>query len=156
MARSVCKVDGCDRFIVGSRLCNLHYRRMRRHGDPLGGRKTYYGEVATFLREVLSAVSDECIPWPFAVNGNGYGSIGPYETYGTKYPHVYVCEQAHGPKPTERSIACHAPVICHNRLCVNPAHIRWATHSENAYDMVLDGTHWWKTGLPQKGSRDRG
>lgn len=34
----------------------------------------------------------------------------------------------------------HAPSICHNRLCVNPDHLRIGTHKDNAKDKVIDGT----------------
>jgi len=36
---------------------------------------------------------------------------------------------------------CHAPIICHTPLCVNPEHLRVATHSENNKDKILDGTN---------------
>jgi hypothetical protein len=29
---------------------------------------------------------------------------------------------------------------CHNRRCVNPSHLRWATRSENSRDRRKDGT----------------
>ncbi len=33
-----CSVDGCDNHgDIRKGLCNMHYRRWRRHGDPLGG-----------------------------------------------------------------------------------------------------------------------
>jgi hypothetical protein len=33
----MCTVDGCGDPARGRGYCNLHYRRWRRHGDPLGG-----------------------------------------------------------------------------------------------------------------------
>jgi hypothetical protein len=32
-----CIVDGCDRPLRTREYCNAHYKRMLRHGDPLGG-----------------------------------------------------------------------------------------------------------------------
>lgn len=34
---NLCTVEGCDRVVRGHRLCNMHYQRMVRHGDPLAG-----------------------------------------------------------------------------------------------------------------------
>jgi hypothetical protein len=32
----VCSVDGCEQPMQARRLCSKHYRRLMRHGDPLG------------------------------------------------------------------------------------------------------------------------
>jgi len=39
MAQDTCSIEGCDRpiKIKARRLCNLHYRRFQRHGNPLAG-----------------------------------------------------------------------------------------------------------------------
>lgn len=34
MANATCFIDDCGEFVVGRGLCNKHYKRMRRHGDP--------------------------------------------------------------------------------------------------------------------------
>lgn len=36
---------------------------------------------------------------------------------------------------------CELPVICHNRGCVNPRHLRWGTRQDNIADRILDGTN---------------
>lgn len=41
----------------------------------------------------------------------------------------------------EGMLVCHKPLICHNRLCVNPDHLREATNIENCNDKILDGTY---------------
>lgn len=38
-------------------------------------------------------------------------------------------------------VICHAPIICHTRLCVNPEHLRVDTKSGNQRDRILDGTN---------------
>lgn len=38
MTDRVCSVDGCHRTRVYRRYCEPHYRRWRRHGDPLATR----------------------------------------------------------------------------------------------------------------------
>ena len=34
MTASVCVVEGCGKRVVARKLCNTHYRRWQRHGDP--------------------------------------------------------------------------------------------------------------------------
>lgn len=46
-----------------------------------------------------------------------------------------------GREITEGMLVCHKPLICHNRLCVNPDHLREATAIENVADKHLDGTY---------------
>lgn len=138
--RSTCSVNGCGNLVVGQGLCNRHYRRMRRHGEPTAG-ATGYGEVDAFLEDAVKSKTDDCILWPFGKN-NGYGSIRE-KRYGTKYAHVYVCKRVHGGAPKAGMYACHAPLICNNRACINPRHIRWDTPKANRADSVLDGTTNW-------------
>ena len=37
MAKRTCSIDGCDRTHKGHGLCNAHYQRWKKHGDPLSG-----------------------------------------------------------------------------------------------------------------------
>jgi hypothetical protein len=41
--------------------------------------------------------------------------------------HVLACEEAHGPKPSEKHTVNHK---CRNRCCVEPEHLEWLTRSE--------------------------
>ena len=34
MTRSICRIDDCEGIVKGQGLCNLHYTRLRRNGDP--------------------------------------------------------------------------------------------------------------------------
>lgn len=40
----------------------------------------------------------------------------------------------------EGMMVCHTPQVCHNRLCVNPNHLREATNIDNCNDKIIDGT----------------
>ncbi len=86
--------------------------------------KTFYQEV------VLKHSSDECLQWPFATNGLGYGVLG------NKLVHRLVCEHFYGPPDGKRE-AAHS---CGNRGCCARGHVSWKTHSENMADMKLHGT----------------
>lgn len=38
MAKRICSIDGCEKFVVGRGWCAVHWRRWRAHGHPLAGR----------------------------------------------------------------------------------------------------------------------
>jgi hypothetical protein len=48
-----------------------------------------------------------------------------------------MCFWAHGDAPVDRPHAAHS---CGNPTCVNPAHLRWASPSENMMDRLVHGT----------------
>lgn len=87
-----------------------------------------------------AATHDEpgCLLWPYKQNGHGYGSL--WVNGSAIQAHRFVLRLAKGDPPDESYEAAHAPLICHNRLCVNPAHLRWATRSANQRDRSLDDT----------------
>lgn len=136
-----CSIDGCDgnshctaRGAYG--YCRPHYRRWKKHGDPLLGR-TLNGDARKFFEEVvIPCQSDECLVWPYA-KLRGYGRIN---TGGKPQPvHRVACVEVHGEPPTPRHEVAHS---CGkgNQGCVNPKHLRWATPSENQTDRVEHGT----------------
>lgn len=87
----------------------------------------------TDLRQASRADTDDCVRWERSLAGNGYGMVRDGKMRGA---HVVVCEWAHGPKPAGREVA-HS---CGVRCCVNPRHLRWATHVENVADRQTHGT----------------
>lgn len=135
---AVCSIDGCSSPTKAKGFCRAHYWRLRTHGDPLGGR-TPEGEPASFLKEVvLQAPADTCVIWPYANNGVGYGviSIDGEMRLVTRV----VCEAVNGPPPTDRHEAAHSCGNGHQGCCT-PAHLHWATHSENELEKIAHGTH---------------
>lgn len=79
-----------------------------------------------------------CWPWLGARDPSGYGA---FKLNGKKVNTNRVSFLvANGRLPAPGLDAAHAPVVCHERACCNPSHIREATRAENARDMVLDGT----------------
>lgn len=138
MASSVlCSVPGCDKPHNCKGFCEKHYYRYRKHGSPYGGR-TPHGEPKRFVEAVvLPHVDEDCLFWPFARNGHGYGQISHEGKTGPV--HRYVCRLVNGEPPSPRHLAAHN---CGNGHlgCVNPKHLRWATPKQNTADMVVHGT----------------
>lgn len=133
----VCSIEGCGRKHEAKGFCNRHYHRLMKHGDPLGGSKTFAGEPAKWLLEHLDYEGDYCLIWPYSRNAKGYGKIcidGKMEIV-----HVVVAAIKYGPKPTPKHECRH---LCGQGYlgCVAPNHLRWATASENQMDRVTHGT----------------
>lgn len=133
-----CIIDGCDKPHEALGYCLAHYKRLRRNGDPEVMRAGGQGLAIEWIFDHLGYKSDDCLKWPFSTDDSGYGSIR-YEDRTTS-PHRLMCILAHGERPT----ADHE--VAHNcgkgdEGCVNPKHLRWATHTENETDKLLHGTH---------------
>lgn len=131
----LCTVTGCDRKHYGKGFCRAHYLRNRKSGNPHGSGQALRGQGQAFLEEAAQAQVDDCINWPFALTDQGYPSI--WKDGAATGGHAEVCRMAHGERPEGKGHAAHS---CGNRACVNPRHLRWATHSENMQDKKLHGT----------------
>jgi hypothetical protein len=132
-----CSIEGCNKRARRRGWCNAHYHRWSSHGDPLGG-GTATGAARNFLESVaLPYEDDDCLIWPFGRIKNGYAYV---KADGMMRPtHRVLCELAHGPSPSPHYEAAHS---CGNGHlgCVNPRHVRWATHTENMHDAITHGT----------------
>jgi hypothetical protein len=94
--------------------------------------------VTTLERHVEKWVPEPntgCFIWMGAVNNVGRPMVG---VAGDKVALVsrLVCEEAYGLAPTLKHEAAHnTPNGCVGGICVNGAHLRWATRKENAADI---------------------
>lgn len=140
-AFKACAVDGCNRNALkiagGCRgWCSAHYNRWRRHGDPAAGR-TMEGAPLAFLESTLSTQMEDCVRWPYGRGPDGQGRVWikgrPREAARV------VCERAQGAPPTPQHEAAHSCGKGHEG-CINPRHIRWATHIDNEADKLIHGT----------------
>jgi hypothetical protein len=94
------------------------------------------GVGLTLIRSSLSYEGDDCILWPLYINSeSGYPTV--CVDHKSRNGHSYMCELAHGPRPTPQHHAAHS---CHVRHCINPRHLSWKTPSENMLDKRANGT----------------
>lgn len=139
-----CTVAGCERKHATHGFCSSHYQRWRRYGDPKSGgneRVAHNGALIAWLEEHASHDGDECLIWPFSSAGSGRSTRCQIRIDGRLVGVCrWLCERTIGPPPTEAHEAAHSCGNGHN-LCVNPKHLRWATHTENMHDKRRHGTN---------------
>lgn len=104
---------------------------MRKH-------RTKIGAPLAFIKEAAGLDTNDCIEWPFCTNSAGYGRL---KSGGRLVLASHLSLHFSGrPRPSARHLALHAPLVCHNPLCINPSHLRWGTHRDNMADMIADKT----------------
>lgn len=124
-----CKIEGCESRPRARGWCSTHYKRWRRHGDPLGGGDRYADPEESFLARTEPLVWSDCIIWTGATGSGGYGQLW---SGGRIVPaHRFAWEQAHGAIPEVMFI----DHTCHVRSCVNVVHLRIATNQQNSRNL---------------------
>lgn len=85
-----------------------------------------------FWRAVDIRGVDECWRWRHRLTRDGYGALlrkrHPYSAHRYAYAQVY-----------GEAGELHVMHTCDNKWCVNPAHLRAGTRSENMQDMLSKG-----------------
>lgn len=128
MSRPICSVDGCIATIKGRGLCQKHYYRWRRNGDPLTVRII----VGDDKKRILSSIKKSkagCWVWQKTIHAGGYGIVslrGKHEMAHRAAWKVLVGEIPEGMQLNH---------TCHNRACINPDHLYLGTQIDNMRDM---------------------
>lgn len=124
--RPPCNVSDCDRNSSVRGLCNAHYRRWEVNGEGFD-RSPIHTAYATpeLAFAARTTRRGSCLVWTGYTNERGYGHI---QVEGKrKRAHRYAWERANGPVPRGRVL----DHTCFTPACVEVAHLRLATKSEN-------------------------
>jgi hypothetical protein len=130
----MCSVENCDREATKSGMCNMHYLRVRRHGNPHDGIKNHAPIEERFWRFIVK--NESCWSW----TGNkalGYGRISTgKKPYVLILAHRLSWEIHNKQKIPEGMFVMHK---CDNPECCNPDHLMIGTPKENTQDMIAKG-----------------
>lgn len=144
----------CDPRRINARFCSSTcYMQWRQEHHPS---KRY-----RFFLESIAAhgTSDECMEWPYARCGYGYGQVSvPSELRATNeiadgvrmYCHHAAYVLANGPIPNDKYVL-HS---CDNPPCYNARHLYPGTQQQNMQDMINRGRRW-LSGPPNYASGER-
>lgn len=162
MVPKTCAIEECARPIRARSLCTGHYaqRSKGKPFTPLGGHSLTVGMSTEDRFWFYVEKSAECWTYIGGKNADGYGSFS--KDGASAEAHRVSWELTNGPIPDGIQI----DHMCHNPACVKPAHLRFATISENQQNLrgvprsntsgVL-GVHWhrdskmWRATVKHKG-----
>lgn len=92
-----------------------------------------------FIEKLNVGGESECWTWKAAINVVSkrpmfwfQGKWGPAARAVMYFKQGYLTEGLH---------VCHDPIVCDNKWCVNPFHLREDTPSANTKDLVITGNH---------------
>lgn len=135
-----CISSGCEGKSYCRGYCYRHYEEHRAAGSiPI--RKFGASKAERVWRFVDRRGPDECWPW---TGGSVVGGYGIVVLAGGKRQRANraMWEITHGPIPAGEGY--HGTVVmhlCDNRICVNPAHLRLGSQTDNHRDMCSKGRH---------------
>jgi hypothetical protein len=137
----ICSLPECGKPNEARGYCGNHYRRLRIHGDPLGGGpdRASPGEPQKFYEDIILPYDgDDCLIWPYNRDTNGYAQMHVAVKKVTVSRKL--CEDVNGPPTTPEHDAAHS---CGNGHlgCVTKRHLSWKTKKENQADKLSHGTH---------------
>ena len=131
MPNPICSVPACDRPVKTGGMCLTHYIRNLRNGhpgpSPIRRNRMRKTTSERFWEKVDRRGPHECWPWTAQVWGH-YGRFWDPARGREVQSHRFAYELAVG-QIADGLVIDH---ICHNQLCVNPAHMRQASLKENA------------------------
>jgi hypothetical protein len=137
MVIRTCSVEGCDQPHRSKGLCESHYRKWRRWGDPLmSGRQVLspYERVMDRTERV-----GDCLLCTFGSKVR-YPRVGGGSKEIVLSAHRVVYEHHHGPL-AEGQVVRHT---CDNTRCVEISHLEAGSQADNIADMASRDRGWWQ------------
>lgn len=132
MDDSTCSFDGCDKQKSSKGLCGGHYTQLRKGNQlkPLGKRSISHSMSYAERFHFYISKTDTCWNWTGPVHSTGYGEMYMHGKEHRAHRLSYITH--YGPIPDGLFI----DHKCHNRLCVNPEHLRIADAKLNAENLT--------------------
>ena len=118
-----CAADECIREKEKRGLCNMHYKRWRKWGDPTV-KHTNKSALDRFWPKVLK--TESCWIWTKSINESGYGKFNSPAGY-SNLAHRFAYQALTGSIPDDLPL----DHLCRNRRCVNPEHLEPVALAEN-------------------------
>ncbi|MFE9099833.1 HNH endonuclease [Actinomadura geliboluensis] len=138
MGRANCAIERCRGRVAAHGWCDKHYRRWRKHGDPLTTLRIIGDDVTRFWSYVDRRGPGECWQWRGAISPGprglpGYGNV--YFAGRTQTAHIVAYRLAHGDSAIpDGHVLDH---LCRNQHCVNPSHLEPVTQRVNIHRGLL-------------------
>lgn len=129
MVPETCSLPECENAKDKRGYCNAHYLRLRNHGDPRGGGPVRSRDSKRNL-EAKTVRIGRCLVWMGGTAKNGYGKSSVRGK--AMYAHRFAYELAYGAIPAGMFIDHR----CHNKICVEPKHLRAITTKQNNENRV--------------------
>ena len=130
----MCIVENCDREASKLGMCNMHYLRVRKYGNPFGGSKVQAPIEERFWKFIVK--KESCWSW-IGNKANGYGRISTgKKSEGYTLAHRLSWEIHNKQKIPDGMFVMHK---CDNPECCNPKHLMIGTPKENTQDMIAKG-----------------
>ena len=134
----MCLIEGCAKKVTikSRQLCDMHYRRLLRNGDPLVVRRDLSKTEEQRFWEKVNR-TDGCWEWKGSTVMGGYGKFARSGSRKLDIASRVSWELHFGHIP-EGMFVCHR---CDNPPCVRPNHLFLGDTKQNADDMIRKGRH---------------
>lgn len=131
----LCVIAGCDSKHYARGWCEMHYSRVRRHGNPLLVKGSNSPKNTPILERLKnkSEIRDDCWEWHGGRSRNGYGLICCEGKMKGTHRVSWIVHN--GPIPG----GLYVLHKCDNPCCWRPDHLFLGTQKDNMRDMHEKG-----------------